>query len=230
MKVAIIIPARLASTRLPNKPLAMIDGKPMVIHVMQAAMAANIGEVIVATDSIEIAYFVDAFGGSVVGTGACATGTDRVQIAAQFTDAELIVNVQGDLPTIRPEDIRAVVHQPFLPVIATLAAPLQEGDALNPNVVKVAGNRLDETHIRCQAFSRGMLDNALHHVGVYAYRRGTLDWFVSAEQTPNERRESLEQLRAMDAGMDIDATLIERAPQSVDTFEDLQKVIAELEQ
>ena len=238
--VLIVIPARMAATRLPGKPLADIAGQPMIVHVLRRALAAELGPVVVATDAPEIAAVVDKAGGHAVMTRADhASGSDRIFEALGLVDlqrrAEFIVNLQGDLPTIEP----AVIAAALLPLadpavaIATLAAEIRrDAERTDPNVVKVVGTPVAPSRLRALYFTRatapfgdGPLD---HHIGLYAYRRDALERFVGLPPSPLERREKLEQLRALEAGMRIDVELVDTVPLGVDTAEDLERARAVL--
>jgi 3-deoxy-manno-octulosonate cytidylyltransferase (CMP-KDO synthetase) len=231
--VVIIIPARLAATRLPGKPLADIGGRPMVAHVVARAEAAGLGPVFVATDSEEIRAAVEAVGGRVVMTRADhPSGSDRIFEALNWIDPErtcrIVVNVQGDLPTLVPADLAAALG-PLTDRavdIATLAAEIREpAERSNPNVVKVVGSPIAPERLRALYFTRATApfgDGPLyHHIGLYAYRREALARFVNLPPSPLERREKLEQLRALEAGMRIDVTIVDSVPLGVDTPEDL---------
>jgi 3-deoxy-manno-octulosonate cytidylyltransferase (CMP-KDO synthetase) len=231
----ILIPARLSATRLPNKPLADIGGEPMIVHVWRRAMEAGIGPVAVATDSEEIARVVTLAGGRAVMTRADhASGSDRIFEAVEKLDPhgrhDVVVNVQGDLPTIDPMAIASSI----LPLsdaavdLATLVAPISRADErTNPNVVKMVGSPLSETRFRALYFTRATApygDGPLyHHIGLYAYRREALKRFVGLPPSPLEMREKLEQLRAIEAGMRIDAIVVDDVPLGVDTLHDLER-------
>jgi 3-deoxy-manno-octulosonate cytidylyltransferase (CMP-KDO synthetase) len=229
----ILIPARMASTRLPGKPLVDIAGLPMIVHVLRRAQAAGIGEAVVATDSEAIQTAVEKSGGRAVMTGVHVSGSDRIYEALEALDpehaVEIVVNVQGDLPTIDPADIRAALAPLSDPAvdIATLAAVISDpAERTNPNVVKVAGTTIMPNRFRATTFTR---DHAAgpgphyHHIGLYAYRRAALERFVKLPPSANEQREKLEQLRALDAGMRIDAAIVRSVPLGVDTPEELAK-------
>jgi 3-deoxy-manno-octulosonate cytidylyltransferase (CMP-KDO synthetase) len=230
--VLVLIPARMASTRLPGKPLIDIAGKPMIVHVVDQAKAARIGEVVVATDSGAIATAVEKAGTRAVLTGVEHTsGSDRIHEAMHAIDpegrAKIIVNVQGDLPTVAPADIRAAL-EPLKDAavdIATLAAAISRpAELTNPNVVKVYGEAAGPRRLRATRFTRADAEGPAphyHHIGLYAYRRAALERFVALPPSANEQRERLEQLRAMDAGMRIDAMIVDSVPLGVDTAEDL---------
>ncbi len=242
----VLIPARLASTRLPNKPLAPIAGKPMIVQVLERAEAAGVGPVAVACAEEEIAEAVRAAGGQAVLTDpALPSGSDRVHQALQRLDPareyDVVVNVQGDLPTLPPEDITAALAPLEEPNcdIGTLAAIIhREEERHSPNVVKIATALSTEQRIaRALYFSRasipwvGAEDSfpLFHHIGLYAYRREALEAFVSMPPSPLEKRESLEQLRALEAGFRIDVALVDSVPLGVDTPADLERARAILE-
>jgi len=231
----VLIPARMASTRLPNKPLADIHGQPMIAHVWRRAVEADVGPVVVAADDPRIVQAVEAAGGRGVLTRLDhASGSDRIFEALRAIDPEgrhdVIVNVQGDLPTIERAAVRAAVG-PLDDAdvdIATLATQItREAERDDPNVVKVVGTHVAPGRLRALYFTRarapwgeGLL---LHHIGLYAYRREALARFVALAPSPLENRERLEQLRALEAGMRIDVALVDVAPLGVDTPEDLAR-------
>jgi 3-deoxy-manno-octulosonate cytidylyltransferase (CMP-KDO synthetase) len=233
--VLILIPARLAATRLPGKPLADIAGEPMIVHVLRRAQAAGVGAVAVATDSEAVAACVEKAGGRAVMTSAAhASGSDRIFEALTALDpdgeAAIVVNVQGDLPTLDPGDIAAALRPLADPAvdIATLAAEIrEERERLDPNVVKVVGSPLAPDRLRALYFTRACAPAGegplYHHIGLYAYRRAALARFVALPPSPLERRERLEQLRALEAGMRIDVALVASVPLGVDTPEDLAR-------
>lgn len=236
-RIAILIPARLAATRLPNKPLAEIAGEPMIVHVWRRAMEANLGRVVVACGDEAIASVVIAVGGEAVLTDpALPSGTDRVFQAISMLDPERrlerIVNLQGDLPTIEP----AMLHRVVEPLdrlgcdIATLAvATDDEDDRGSSSVVKaiVSPDRDDPALGRALYFTRATAPwgagPVLHHIGIYAYTRAALERFATLAPSPLEQREKLEQLRALENGMSIGVRLVERAPFGVDTPGDLER-------
>ena len=215
--------------------MADINGKPMINHVVDRVLEAGIGEPIVATDTLEILEAVQAQGHAAVMTrDDHETGSDRIWEAVCEVDpsgeAEFIINVQGDLPTVEPETIR----QSILPMqdedvdIATLACEIAiDEEKTNPNVVKVVGTPVAENRLRALYFTRSTApygDGPLyHHIGLYAYRREALERFVSLPSAPLERREKLEQLRALENGMRIDIQLVQSVPLGVDTPEDLDR-------
>ncbi len=230
----VLIPARMASTRLRGKPLADIAGLPMIVHVLRRAQAAEIGEAVVATDSEAVQAAVEKSGGRAIMTRADhASGSDRIYEALEALDPEhrigVVVNVQGDLPTIEPADIRAALG-PLSDAqvdIATLAAVITDkSDLTNPNVVKVIGPPAASGRFRATTFTRANATGPgphYHHIGLYAYRRAALERFVKLPPSANEQRERLEQLRALDAGMRIDVAIVGGVPLGVDTPEELAK-------
>ena len=231
--ILVLIPARMASARLPGKPLADIAGLPMIVHVLRRAEAAAVGPVAVATDSEAIAAAVEKAGGRAVMTRADhVSGSDRIfeALGALDTPARIIVNVQGDLPTLAPQDVRAALG-PLADAevdIATLAAEIRDaGERVNPNVVKVVGTPIGARRLRALYFTRATApfgDGPLyHHIGLYAYRRAALERFVRLPPSALERRERLEQLRALEAGMRIDVTIVDTVPLGVDMPEDLAR-------
>lgn len=233
-RALVLIPARMAATRLPGKPLLDIGGLPMIVHVMRRATEAQIGRVVVATDAPEIARAVTAHGGEAVMTRADhPSGSDRIFEALQTIDGagdiETVINVQGDLPTIEPAAVRAVLSPFDDPQvdISTLAAVIaKDGEHTNPNVVKVIGSPLNPTRLRALYFTRATAPYGdgprYHHIGLYAYRRSALARFVALPPSPLEIREKLEQLRALEAGMRIDVAVVDTVPLGVDTPHDLE--------
>jgi 3-deoxy-manno-octulosonate cytidylyltransferase (CMP-KDO synthetase) len=233
-RILLLIPARMASTRLPGKPLLDICGLPMIVHVLRRAEAAQIGRVAVATDTPEIAEAVKAHDGEAIMTRADhASGSDRIFEAASKLDpngeAEIILNVQGDFPTITPDNIRDVLPPLDDPAvdIATLAAQIHtEEEDRAPSVVKAVGSSLGGRRMRALYFTRATAPYGdgprYHHIGLYAYRRAALERFVSLPPSPLEQQEKLEQLRALEAGMRIDFTIVDQVPRGVDTPADLE--------
>ncbi len=227
MNILVVIPARMASTRLPGKPLADIGGAPMIVRVWErASLAALPGRVVVATDDARIAGAVQAVGGEAVMTRADhASGSDRVWEVAAATEAEVIVNVQGDEPFVDPALIDAVARAALEPGVdvATAGAPLADPEA-PPSVVRVAV----DGEGRALSFSRKTPTEgrALHHVGIYAYRRAALEAFTGLEPSPGERRERLEQLRLHERGFRFRVVEIDGLPLSVDTPEELAEARA----
>ena len=230
----VLIPARMAATRLPGKPLLDIAGVPMIVHVLRRAMEANIGRVAVATDTPEIAAAVKAHGAEAVMTRPeHPSGSDRIFEALERLDpgrkADIVINLQGDFPTISPDNIRDVLP-PLTDSavdIATLAAEIHtEEEATNPNVVKAVGSPIGDRRLRALYFTRARSPHGdgprYHHIGLYAYRRAALERFVRLPPSPLERQEKLEQLRALEAGMRIDVTIVDTVPRGVDTPADLE--------
>ncbi len=241
----VVIPARLASTRLPGKPLADIHGEAMIVHVWRRAVEAGLGPVVVACGEEVIAAAVRAAGGEALVTrGDHASGSDRIWEAVERLDPDgrhdAIVNIQGDLPTIEPESVRAALRPLADPAvdIATLVAVITEPrERADFNVTKAALAIDAATGCgRALYFSRSPVpwpgeDDSLplyHHIGLYAYRRAALASFVALPPSPLERRERLEQLRALEAGMRIDAALVDTVPLGVDTPADLERARAAL--
>ena len=231
----ILIPARMASTRLPGKPLADIAGKPMIVHVADRARQAGLGEPVVCTDSEAVAGAVEAHGGHAVMTRADhPSGSDRIFEALERLDPDAavdrVVNVQGDLPTLDPGLIRdavALMDDPAVD-IATLATPIaDEAEKTDPNVVKAIGTPLAGRHLRALYFSRASAPwgegPLYHHIGLYVYRRAALARFVGLPPSTLEVRERLEQLRALEAGMRIDIALGDAVPLGVDTPDQLEE-------
>ncbi len=235
MTPIVLIPARMASTRLPGKPLADIAGMPMVVQVARRARESAVGVVVVATDSREIARAVRDGGFEAVMTRADhRSGSDRIFEALQTIDPEgkfdTIVNLQGDLPTIEPDFIRASLP-PLSDEeadIATLGVEIaDEAEKTDPNVVKMVGSPPSEGKFRALYFTRATApwgEGPLYrHIGLYAYRRRALERFVALEPSALERREKLEQLRALEAGMRIDVAIVDAAAPGVDTPQDLDR-------
>jgi len=226
----------MASTRLPGKPLADIHGRPMIVHVLQRALEAAIGPVAVACGDPEIADAIRASGGTAVLTDpALPRGSDRVHAALAILDPQglhdVVVNLQGDLPSIPPAYLRTVLAPLADPRcdIATLVAPIEsDAEASLASVVKAAcAFEPGRAVAPALYFSRVPIPwgsgPLWHHIGIYAFRRAALTRFVSLPESPLERRESLEQLRALEAGMHIAAARVEFAPFGVDTPEDLER-------
>jgi 3-deoxy-manno-octulosonate cytidylyltransferase (CMP-KDO synthetase) len=233
-RTLVLIPARMAATRLPGKPLLDIGGLPMIVHVLRRAQEAQIGRVAVATDTSEIAAAVRAHGGEVVMTRPDhPSGSDRIYEALKQLDPagkiEIVVNLQGDFPTISPANIRDVLPPLADPAvdIATLAAQIHtEEETTNPNVVKAVGSPIGPRRLRALYFTRATAPTGegprYHHVGLYAYRRAALERFVTLPPSPLEQQEKLEQLRALEAGMRIDVMIVDTVPRGVDTPADLE--------
>jgi 3-deoxy-manno-octulosonate cytidylyltransferase (CMP-KDO synthetase) len=226
----------MASTRLPGKPLAAIGDAPMIVQVWRRASEAGLGPVVVACAEREIAAAIEAAGGEAVLTRPDhPSGSDRIFEAVSTLDPsrrhDVIVNVQGDLPLIDPAAIKASLLPLADPAvdIATLAAPIADAAELqSPSVVKVAAGFAPGARIaRALYFSRAAIPAGAgahyHHIGLCAYRREALARFVSLPPSPLEKRESLEQLRALEAGMRIDVALVDTVPFGVDTSADLAR-------
>lgn len=237
----VMVPARLASMRLPDKPLAPIAGKPMIEHVWRRACEADIGPVVVATDAPAIVEAIRVAGGTAVLTRADhPAGSDRIFEAIERLDPagrhDVVVNLQGDLPTLDPALLRVALGLLDDPAVAigTLAATIErpeEGD--DPNVVKVVGTGVEPGRLRALYFTRARAPYGpgplLHHIGLYAYRREALRRFVGLPVSRLEARERLEQLRALEAELRIDVALVDTVPLGVDTEADLVRARAILE-
>jgi 3-deoxy-manno-octulosonate cytidylyltransferase (CMP-KDO synthetase) len=235
MSILVLIPARMASTRLPGKPLADLAGLPMIVHVAKRAAEGGLGRVVVATDTQAVVEAVEAHGFEAVMTRADhPSGSDRIFEAAKALDpageADIVVNLQGDLPTLEPDAIRAVLAplENAAVDISTIAAEIVRADEkTNPSVVKLVGSALSPTRLRALYFTRATAPSGegplYHHIGIYAYRRAALARFVGLPPSPLETRERLEQLRALEAGMRIDAEIVRTVPLGVDTPEDLER-------
>ena len=235
MPAVVVIPARMAAQRLPGKPMADIHGQPMIVHVWRRAMEAGIGPVIVATDAPEIAAAIKLAGGIAIMTRADhPSGSDRIFEAIETFDPDgkhdAVVNVQGDLPSIDPK----IIADALIPLsdpavdIATLAAVItREEEKTASQVVKAIGSPITARRLRALYFTRATAPwgegDLLHHIGLYAYRRKALARFVALPPSPLEKREKLEQLRALEAGMRIDIMLADTVPGGVDTVEDLER-------
>ena len=240
MSAIVLIPARLASTRLPNKPLADIAGAPMIVQVWRRACEAQVGEVVVAADSPEIAAAVEAAGGKAVLTGQHhQSGSDRLFEALNLVDPDrrhdIVVNVQGDLPTVEPETVQAATRplsDPHVDIATVCAQITRAEERTDPNVVKVVGTPIGPGLMRALYFTRATAphgDGPLwHHIGLYAYRRAALERFVALPPSTLEQREKLEQLRALEAGMRIDVAQVREVPLGVDTPHDLERARAML--
>ena len=231
-----LIPARMASIRLPAKPLADIGGVPMIVRVMRQAEAAGLGPVAVAAGEAEIAAAVEAAGGQAVLTDpGLPSGSDRIWAALEKLDPErrhdVVINLQGDLPALDPEQIRSVAAalEDSGADIATLAAEITEpSERVNPSVVKAVVSWNESHNLgRALYFTRASAPSGdgplFHHVGIYAYRRDALERFVALPPSRLEKREKLEQLRALEANMSIAVARVDSVPLSVDTPEDLAK-------
>ena len=236
MKPILLIPARMASTRLPGKPLADIGGVPMIVRVWARAVAAGLGPVVGASAEKAIVAAVEKAGGRAVLTDpALPSGSDRIWAALMAADPQgvhdVVVNLQGDLPALDPEQLKTVVAALAKSGadIATLAAPIDNAaDEANPAVVKAvvawdAQERLGRALYFTRARAPGGEGTLYHHIGLYAYRREALESFVALPPSALEQREKLEQLRALEAGMSIAVARVDEAPLSVDTPADLEK-------
>jgi 3-deoxy-manno-octulosonate cytidylyltransferase (CMP-KDO synthetase) len=236
MKPLIVIPARLAATRLPGKPLARIGNAPMIVHVMRRAQEANLGPVLVACDAEEIASAVREAGGEAVMTSpAHPSGSDRIWEAVQTFDPsgnyDVIINLQGDVPTLEPRLLHALLSPLEVPGvdISTLATVItRPEEQTNPAVVKAILSQLDgATHATALYFTRATAPSGdgprYHHIGVYGYRRAALARFVALPPSPLEKREKLEQLRALENGLRIGVNVVDTVPLGVDTPEDLAR-------
>ncbi|EJL51806.1 3-deoxy-D-manno-octulosonate cytidylyltransferase [Rhizobium sp. CF122] len=233
--VLVLIPARMASTRLPGKPLADICGLPMIVQVALRAREAAIGRVVVAVDDQQVYNVVAEAGFEVIMTSKDhQSGSDRIYEALIKVDpegtAKFVVNVQGDLPTIEPETVRAALRpleDPSVDIATLTIAIDNEADKTAPHIVKVVGSPLSESRLKALYFTRATApygDGPLyHHIGLYAYRRSALERFVTLGPSALEKRESLEQLRALEAGMRIDVEIVDTVPLGVDTPADLEK-------
>ncbi|MEY4706345.1 MAG: hypothetical protein RJB58_68 [Pseudomonadota bacterium] len=236
MNPVLLIPARIASTRLPAKPLADIAGLPMIVRVWRQAKAAGLGPVVVAAGEAEIVTAIENAGGQAVLTDPdLPSGSDRIWAALQILDPDakhdVVVNLQGDLPALDPEQLKTVVKalRRSGADIATLAAPIDnEADKVNPAVVKAvvawdASGQLGRALYFTRATAPAGEGPLFHHVGLYAYRREALESFFALPPSALERSEKLEQLRALEAGMSIAVARVDEAPLSVDTPADLER-------
>jgi 3-deoxy-manno-octulosonate cytidylyltransferase (CMP-KDO synthetase) len=234
----VLVPARMASVRLPGKPLADILGEPMIVHVWRRAVEAGLGPVVVATDEPGIVAAIEKVGGIAVMTRSDhPSGSDRIYEAIEAFDPEgrhdVVVNVQGDLPTIDPAAVQASVLPLSNPAvdIATIAAEITRAqERTDPNVVKIIGSPTLPGQMRAICFTRATAPSGegplYHHIGLYAYRRRALARFVSLPPSWLEKRERLEQLRAIEDGMRIDVALVDDVPLGVDTPHDLERARA----
>ncbi len=231
----VVIPARMQASRLPGKPMADIHGEPMIVHVWRKAVAAEVGRVIVASDSEEILQAIRSAGGEAVLTRADhSSGSDRVYEAVTKidpdADADFIINLQGDLPTLEPRLVTECLAplEDKGPDIATLAAEIRSDEERdNPSVVKVVGTPVAENRMRALYFTRAAAPHGegplYHHIGIYAYRRFALERFIDLRPSVLEKREKLEQLRALEGNMRIDVAVVDTVPLGVDTPADLDK-------
>lgn len=241
MNPIVIIPARLASTRLPDKPLADIGGAPMIVQVVRRAEEAGLGPVFVAAGDAAIVEAVEAAGGRAILTDPdLPSGSDRIWQALQRIDPDgahdVIINLQGDLPTISSPVLKAIMEPLQDPRvdIATLVAEITDPEeAINPNVCKAIVSRVEGSASgRALYFTRATAPSGdgplYHHIGIYGYRRAALERFVSLPPSPLERRERLEQLRALEDGMTVGVMIVDEVPAGVDTKEDLAKARREI--
>ena len=240
MRPIVLIPARRGSSRLPDKVLAEIAGVPMAVQVLRRALEADIGPVAVATDDEAVFEVVRAAGGTAVMTRTDhPSGSDRIHEALGHLDPEerhdIVVNLQGDLPTLAPADVAATLPpfaEPSVDITTLIAEIRDEEERTNPNVVKAVVAFSEETSRTGRAlyFSRATVPANegphWHHIGIYAYRREALERFVSLPPALLERREKLEQLRALSNGMRIDAVRVDSVPLGVDTLADLERARA----
>ena len=233
----IIIPARMAATRLPGKPLALINDEPMIVHVWKRACQSEAGPVIVACGEIEIKETIEKYGGKAILTDPnLPSGSDRVWSAAEIYDPngkfDIIVNVQGDQPTLDPKHISRTIDalRDSNSNMSTLITPINnQGEVNDPSVIKVAIDFQENTNVATALyFSRNPIPYVegplYHHVGIYGFTRTSLKKFVSIKPSELEKRERLEQLRALTNGFKISAYLVDHSPPSVDTPEDLERV------
>lgn len=229
----VLIPARMAASRLPGKPMVDIGGSPMIVHVWRRAVEAEIGRVVVATDTPVIADAISSAGGEAVMTSSDhLNGTSRIYEALSRVedDSDVVVNLQGDLPTLSPACIRAALSPLADPEvdIATLCAEIvREHEITDPHVVKVVGTPIDVRILRVLYFTRATAPYGVgplyHHIGLYAYRRSALERYMALPPAPLETREKLEQLRALEAGMRFNAAIVDTIPLGVDTPTDLAR-------
>jgi 3-deoxy-manno-octulosonate cytidylyltransferase (CMP-KDO synthetase) len=236
----VMIPARLASTRLPDKPLAEIGGVPMIVQVWRRACAAEVGPVVVACADAAIAEAVSAHGGDALLTDPeLPSGTDRIYEALRAIDPERrfdqVINLQGDLPTLEAAAIRASLEplERLGSDIGTLAVATEDPEEkADPSVVKAVislardHQRLGRALYFTRATAPSGVGPVFHHIGIYAYRRASLERFAALPPSPLEQRERLEQLRALEAGMSIGVALVDTVPLGVDTPADLARARA----
>lgn len=234
MKPIVLIPARMAASRLPGKPLADIGGVPMIVRVLRQAEAAGVGPVAVAAGDPEIVDAVEAAGGRAIMTDpALPSGSDRVRAALQWLDPEgwhdAVINVQGDMPFLDPAAIaacaRLLAEAPGCDISTTVGLERSPADRTDPDVVKAVLAMDGPQRGRALYFTRSTLFGegpVWHHFGIYGYRRAALERFCAAPPSPLETREKLEQLRALEMGLNIWAAVIDEAPISVDNPADLE--------
>ncbi len=235
----VVIPARMSSSRLPGKPLADINGLPMIVHVWKRAIEANVGQVLVAAAEVKIVEIIRNHGGDAIVTDpALPSGSDRIAAALKMRDIhekfEYVVNLQGDLPTIDPLAVRrclaGLTNEQV--DIATIAALIENDvDIKNPNIVKAIASLGKDREV---AYARDFVREVgpeheapyWHHIGVYAYRRQSLSRFVSLPVSTRETLRKLEQMRALDNDMRIAVVRVDSVPLGVDTSADLEAVRA----
>jgi len=236
MNPIVLIPARMAATRLPDKPLADIGGLPMIVRVLRQAEAAGVGPVVIAAGDQAIVESVAAAGGRAVLTDPdLPSGSDRILAALAAVDPagahDVVINLQGDLPTLEPQLVKSCLAplRNKATAISTLAAEIKlEEERTAPSVVKVVGTPAGSPKLlRALYFTRSTApygDGPLfHHIGIYGYKRTSLERFVSLKPSPLELREKLEQLRALEDGMRIDVAIVDTVPLGVDTPADLER-------
>lgn len=235
MNPLIIIPARMASTRLPGKPLADIHGQLMIVHVLKRCEAAKAGPVYVACAEDEIVSAVESAGGKAIMTDPnLPSGSDRVRAAADTIDPEghhnIVINVQGDMPAIDPGLITDVLNilknKPDCDIATAVVLTEDKREIEDPNVVKAVLAHTGRALYFTRASAPSGEGPVFHHIGIYAYRRAVLDRFCDLPPSSLEVREKLEQLRALEAGMCIDAAIVDMAPDGVDTPGDLERARA----
>jgi len=234
MEPIIIIPARLGATRLPNKPLIDINGKPMIVRVMEQAEKAGIASVIVACDDKKIETVVEKAGGKAIITSTNHhSGSDRIFEALEEIDIsyDVIINLQGDLPTVHPsvlQDVLKPLENEEVDISTAVSPIVDFWEKDDPHVVKAILGNVHNKIGRALYFTRANAPYgdgiSYHHIGIYAYRKKTLEKFVFLPPSELEKREKLEQLRALENNMRIDAVVVDTVPLGVDTQEDLEKV------
>jgi 3-deoxy-manno-octulosonate cytidylyltransferase (CMP-KDO synthetase) len=242
MNPMVVIPARMAATRLPGKPLADIAGRAMILRVLDRALAADVGPVAVAAGDAEIVEVVEAAGGTAILTDPeLPSGSDRILAALAELDPgrrhDVVINLQGDMPFVEPEVLTACAgllgQEPGCDIATVVAAESSAADRANPDVVKaIVALGAGERSGRALYFTRSTLHGdgpVLRHIGIYGYRRAALERFNAAPPSPLERREKLEQLRALELGLSIWAAVTDKAPISVDTPADLEAARAAAE-
>lgn len=233
-KTAIIIPSRLASKRLPNKPLLEINNKSMILHVWERAKKSNVDDIFVATSDEDIVNEITTNGGDVILTGDHhTTGSDRIceAISKINSNYEIIINLQGDMPNINPETISMINN--FMisntnVLVSTVASKLDKDEISDQNVVKVvtSNNLKEKKFLKALDFVRSITNEEFyyHHIGLYAYKRSALSDYVKLDKTHNETNRSLEQMRFIDHNIDIFVGYTDDNPLSVDTKKDLEKI------